>query len=106
MAVNGKSNTGRQLASYRKLVKGNCAWCSKPFLGLTSKKYCSLHCFAAHRREMARGGPPVRYKLSHADYEQIAQSKESGKVLAERFGVSQALISKIRNGERKRVTPD
>ncbi|QEE24479.1 HNH endonuclease [Rhodanobacter glycinis] len=75
MASKGRSNRGK------KLPQGNAHW-------------------AAQHPERVRGSANGNAKLTEADVRNIRASEERGARLAERYGVSQTLISGIRKGRR------
>ena len=39
-----RQGLARELAARRRIVKGTCAWCGKPFEGTARRRYCSLSC--------------------------------------------------------------
>jgi len=39
-----REGLAKELASRRRIVQGQCAWCGRPFAGTTRRRYCSLSC--------------------------------------------------------------
>ena len=46
---------GAALASQRKQVEFNCAWCGKKQTGTSRKKYCDNRCKQAFKNDKAKG---------------------------------------------------
>lgn len=62
MPDNDISAAARALGARRRLVVGQCAYCARPFVGTTDRKWCSRSCrtLAYRARRKAAGRPLIR----------------------------------------------